>query len=342
MKIAVDAMGGDRAPDAILRGVADAVDKGFLEPEEVILVGREPVLEPLCAGIPALARVPRAAASQVVAMGESATSSLRSKTDSSIQVGLRLVHDGAADVFLSAGNTGAVVASAWSVLGRLKGVRRPGIAITFQSRGGPVLMVDVGANVHCKPLHLFQYGVMADIVLRDVHGVTEPRIALLNIGEEEGKGTELVRETDALFRASNLNFVGNIEGNDVLSGRCNAIVCEGFVGNVVLKVTEGVGAFFLQALASAVEEVGGEGPLARALKVVSSKLDYAEYGGAPLLGVDGLVMIMHGRSDRRAVANALKASRQYVEGRVIEHIRSTLETSSGSSGSGVGRSGGAT
>ncbi len=323
MRIAVDAMGGDQAPTEIVLGVASAIEAGYVRPDDVILVGAKDKVAPLLEGNPVLRDIPLEHASQVVEMCDSPTGSLRTKPDSSIQVAVRLVQKEQAGAFVSAGNTGAVVACAASMLGRLPGVRRPGIAVTFPSLKGPVTILDVGANVHCKPHHLYQYGVMADIFSRDVLGIESPRVALLNIGAEEGKGNPLVRETRELFEQSDLNFVGNIEGNHLLSGECQVVVCEGFVGNVVLKVVEGVGAFVQQTLTNQV--LSQPNPeLAQSFRKITSKMDYAEYGGAPLLGVNGMVMIMHGRSDRRATANAMRASKQFLDAQVNQHIQRAI------------------
>ena len=340
MKIAVDVMGGDRAPGEILAGVARALDLGFVQADEVLLVGHEERAATALQAHAVLSQVEFRHAEQIVEMCDSPIRVLRGMPESSIQVGLKLIRAGQAGAFLSAGNTGAVVACALGNLGRLPGVKRPGIAVTFQSSSGPVVVLDVGANVHCKPLHLFQYGLMASIYYRDLLGVERPTIGLLNIGEEEEKGNELTRATRDLFADSALNFVGNIEGTDILSGRCNIVVCEGFVGNVVLKVTEGVGVFLLKALTKELAAVSKEAAheqsasggsstglsgMLQVIQAVGAKLDYAEYGGAPLLGVNGLTFIMHGRSDRRATANALRGAKSFMDRGVIEHIRGALQ-----------------
>lgn len=328
MKIAIDAMGGDRAPEEILAGVTLALERGFVRPDDLILVGQQQALEPHLDTWGVLREIRLQHAEQVVDMSESPTRALRRKPDSSINVAMQLVKQGEAAAFISAGNTGAVVATGLARLGRLAGIHRPGIAVTFQAESGPVVMLDVGANVHCKPIHLFHYGLMANHFSRQVMGVKKPRIALLNIGEEEGKGNELVRDTRDLFASSDLNFLGNIEGNELLSGRCDVVICEGFVGNVVLKVVEGVGRFMHGAVQEQLKNERPGSPLASAMYAVTNKLDYAEYGGAPLLGVNGLVMIMHGRSDRRATANALRVSRQFVTAGVNDQIRQALDDAS--------------
>jgi glycerol-3-phosphate acyltransferase PlsX len=324
MKIAVDAMGGDRAPEEILLGVARALEMGFVRPEEVVLVGAPEALAPYLEQVPALKACPLKAATESFQMGESPVKVLR-KTQSSIMVAMDCVRRGEAGAFISAGSTGACVAAAWRVLGPLPKVDRPGIAVTFEGASGPITILDVGANVHAKPAHLLQYGVMGELYAKNVLGTKRPRVALLNIGEEEEKGNELVKSTHELFSNASFQFVGNVEGNDLLQHRADVIVCEGFVGNVVLKVFEGIGHYFHDTLRQPLSEAQAQrSPLGQAVLGITKKLDYAEYGGAPLLGVNGLVMIMHGRSDRRAMANALKAGAQFVRSDVNRQIGDAL------------------
>jgi len=324
MKIAVDAMGGDRAPEEILLGVARAFEKGFVRPSDVILVGAPDAMETCFSQAPVLRECAFKPATDAIEKGESPVK-VRRKPQSSIMVAMDCVRKGEAGAFVSAGSTGACVAAAWRVLGPLPKVDRPGIAVTFQGSNGPITILDVGANVHAKPNHLLQYGVMGELFARNVLGTTKPRVALLNIGEEEEKGTELVKSTRDLFTAAPFHFVGNIEGNDLLANRADVIVCEGFVGNVVLKVFEGVGHYFHDTVKGPLADAAAQkSPLGQAVGGVIKKLDYAEYGGAPLLGVNGLVMIMHGRSDRRAMANALKVSAQFVHADVNRQIGDAL------------------
>ncbi len=333
MKIAVDAMGGDHAPEEILLGVERAFDKGFIRPEEIILVGMPDRMEPFFAQAPRLRQCALRAATEEVGMGESPVRILR-KPHTSIMLAMDAVHSGEAAAFISAGSTGACVASAWRVLGPLPNVDRPGIAVTFEGAIGPITIIDVGANIHATPEHLFQYGVMGELFSRSVLGVASPRVALLNIGEEEEKGNKLVKGTRELFESAKFRFVGNVEGNVLLTGKADVVVCEGFVGNVVLKVFEGVGHYFHDTLKGPMQDAAAlKSPLGLAVRTITQKLDYAEYGGAPLLGVNGLVMIMHGRSDRRAMANALRVSAQFVKADVNGQIRSALESSGGSEAS---------
>jgi phosphate acyltransferase len=334
MKIAVDAMGGDRAPEEILLGVARAFEKGFVTPEEIVLVGDPNAVEPFLSKAPLLRDCAFKPATESIEMGESPVKVLR-KPNSSIMVAMDSVRRGEAAAFVSAGSTGACVAAAWRVLGPLARVDRPGIAVTFQGASGPVTILDVGANVHAKPDHLLQYGVMGDLFARNVLGTKRPRVALLNIGEEEQKGNELVKSTRELFTAASFNFAGNVEGTDLLWGRADVVVCEGFVGNVVLKVFEGIGHYIHDTLQAPLSDAAAQrSALGQAVLGIAKKLDYAEYGGAPLLGVNGLVMIMHGRSDRRAMANALKVSAQFVKSDVNRQIGDALD-GGGSAGGGV-------
>ncbi|MEW6742443.1 MAG: phosphate acyltransferase PlsX [Planctomycetota bacterium] len=340
MRIAIDAMGGDHAPSEVLRGVALAIALGHVAPEHLVLVGDEARLEAGMRQHAELAGVPVQHASQVAEMGEKAAGAVRHKRDSSIMRAVELLPAGMAQAMISAGDTAVVVGCAILKLGLLPGVRRPGIAITVHGASGPCVILDVGANIHCKPQHLFQYGFMGALFCKDMHGIENPRIGLLNIGAEESKGNELVRQTHALFESSALNFIGNVEGQDIFSGRCDVIVCEGFVGNVVLKVAEGLGSYVRQAFCAARQEIlehsGRPGEVANDLDRLIKRFDYAEYGGAPLLGVDGLVMICHGRSDARAISNALRVSRSFVEADVNQHIRTTLSAQAGSGSGGGG------
>lgn len=332
MRIAVDAMGGDHAPREILLGVARAFEHSILAPSEVVLVGAPEAVEPVRREIGPLKECELVAATDALAKGELPFRILR-KPNSSIMLAMDLVRRGEAAAFVSAGSTGACVAAAWRVLGPLPKVDRPGIAVTFVGSRGPLTILDVGANVHATPEHLLQYGVMGDLFSRNVLGVPEPRVALLNIGEEEEKGNKLVKGTRELFAAGGFRFIGNIEGNDLLTGKADVVVCEGFVGNVLLKVFEGVGHYFHDSVKDALADPEAAGSaLGRSVRGIVQKLDYAEYGGAPLLGVNGLVLIMHGRSDRRAMANALRVSSQFVKAEVNRQIGDALARASGRGG----------
>ncbi|MHC4941826.1 MAG: phosphate acyltransferase PlsX [Planctomycetota bacterium] len=327
VRIAIDAMGGDKAPLAIVEGAIRALREEFARPGEIILVGRENEVSQIIKDHGALEMdIEVIHASQVVEMNETPIDALRRKGESSIVKSIRLLKEGKAQAIISAGNTGAVVAGSVFLLGMLEGIRRPGIGVLFHTLSGTCSLIDVGANVNCKPIQLFQYGLMAANYLTCVMSIENPRIGMINIGEEDEKGTNLLRETHALFENSPLNFVGNIEGQDLFSGKCDVVVCDGFVGNVILKVSEGLGSYFQTALVDYLHrEAGDEKNLwQRVFEDLVSKLDYAEYGGAPLLGVDGNVFICHGRSNPRAISNAIRIARISVEQKVNEHITTGL------------------
>jgi glycerol-3-phosphate acyltransferase PlsX len=288
------------------------------------------------------------AAEAVIDMGDSPIDALRRKKGSSIEVAARLVKSGRADAVVSAGNTGACVAVGTLCLGLLPEVRRAGIAVTFQPGPRPVVVIDVGANVACKAEHLLQYGIMASLYAREVLGVESPRVGLLNVGEESEKGNSLAKMTNTLFQRTALNFAGNIEGVDVFSGDCDVIVCDGFVGNIVLKVSEGLAERMVDLFQTAVEQAikglarklaspaspeepdGRVGGLLRdSLGGLREKIDYSEYGGAPLLGVNGVMIIAHGRSDSKAIANAIRAAWRMSELNLNRHIAEEIRAFSG-------------
>lgn len=316
MRAAVDVMGGDKAPAAILQGCWDAAP--LLESDDlVLLVGRSEVV------LPALERAPIPAdkkshykfveATQEVAMDESPVEAIRSKSDSSISVMCKLVARGEADVAISAGNTGACVAAAQLRMRTLAGVSRPGIAVVFPTFHGPVTICDVGANIAPKPIHLHHYAIMASAYARTVHGIDSPRVGLMSIGEEDAKGTTIVKETRKLLRDEPLiNFVGNIEGKDIFKGTCDVVVCDGFVGNIVLKLSESLAEALFQTIAMEVQEADPEtfDKLKGIMKQIYMKHDWQETGGAPLLGVGGYCLICHGRSDARAIKNAIRVGKQ--------------------------------
>jgi glycerol-3-phosphate acyltransferase PlsX len=328
-RIAVDAMGGDHAPRALVQGVLAGLEA--IPDVAVTLVGDRPVVEATlreCGG--ALSdRLTLVHASESLAMGEHPVEALRAKPDNSISRMLREVHEGRAAAAFSAGNTGGVVAAATLHLTRLRGVKRPGIAIPLPTQKGLCLVIDAGANIYCRPLHLLHYAHMASAYARAVLGVERPRVGLLNIGEEEEKGTGLVKETAGLLRESGLNFVGNVEGHAIFQGAADVVVCEGFVGNIVLKTTEGLAESILKILGGAVKEVAqsdpaGAGALKKVLGGLKARMDYAAYGGAPLLGFEGVVLIGHGRSSAEAVASAVRTAAGFVRSGLNERIREAV------------------
>jgi glycerol-3-phosphate acyltransferase PlsX len=248
-----------------------------------------------------------------------------------MRVAARLVHDGLADGVVSAGNTGAAMTTVKIVLGALDGVDRPALAAVFpNSRGTATVLVDVGANVDCKPQHLEQFAVMGEIYYRVIFGAVRPRVGLLSIGSEDHKGNELTRETLGLLRKLPLNFLGNVEGRDLYNGRVDVIVCDGFIGNVALKISEGmveaISSLLKEAFASSVSAKAGYLLSRRALRGFKKRLDYSEYGGAPLLGVKGVTMIAHGGSNANAIKNAIRVAAEFVEGGINEKIERELAT----------------
>ncbi len=328
MRIVLDAMGGDFAPATIVAGAIQAVKEQ--SGVEIVLVGiKEKIEKELSKYQPFPQAISIFHAPEVIEMHDSAAISVRRKRDSSIVKGIELLKDKTCDAFVSAGNTGAVVCAATLGLGLLPGIERPGIAILFPTLKGVTLTIDVGANIDPKPNHLLQYAVMANVYYQSVLGRSNPTVGLLNIGEEESKGTDFVKETHKLLSEKILNFIGNVEGKDIFSGNCDCVVCDGFVGNVALKISESVaetlGEFLKRELTSTFLGKIGIFLLRSNLMRFKKKIDYSEYGGAPLLGVNGVVIISHGRSNAKAIKNAIGAARKEVErninSQIIEEIK---------------------
>jgi len=316
MKIAVDAMGGDFAPANIVEGAVLAAREYGIP---VVLVGDQKVVQGEIARHPGADSLPLTVvhASEAVGMDESPLTPIRRKKDSSIKVAFDLVKKGEAAALFSAGNSGAVLATAVFVLGKLKGVDRPAIGTIFPTLKGWTLLLDAGANVDCKSFHLVQFAIMGEAFAKYILKIKKPAVGLLSNGEEESKGNELIRETNALLRKTSIGYVGPAEGRDIFNGRADVVVCDGFVGNAALKICEGMA----EAIGSMIkEEVKGSFMaklaylLARgAVNDIKKKLDYSEYGGAPLLGVDGVVIIGHGRSSAKAVKNAIRLAHEYAQ-----------------------------
>lgn len=329
-RIALDVMGGDSAPACNLDGALLAAEHG-LPPERLLLVGNEDTIR---SGLEERGGNPGfdiLEAAEVIGMDEKPGVALRAKPKSSIAVATGAVKMGAAGAHVSMGNTGAVVGAATVGLKTLPGVRRPGIAVTLELTGEPVTILDMGANVVPKPEHLLQYGHMGAVLTRDVlrrdedkEGKGAPRVGLLNIGEEPSKGTDLLREAHGLLTESPLNFIGNVEGGDIFKGVADVVVTDGFTGNVVLKLLEDFSGFMLQLVMGELKTHGAQwGP--EALGNVRKRIDYSEYGGALLLGVNGIVVIGHGRSDATAVSNAINLARRALDADVNGHIVRGLE-----------------
>ncbi|MFA6284285.1 MAG: phosphate acyltransferase PlsX [Desulfurivibrionaceae bacterium] len=326
LHIALDAMGGDRGPEELVSGAVLAAREFGLE---ISLIGDQARLEAILAthGSPST-RIHLVHASQVVDMDESPFDAIRRKKDSSIMKAFALHKAGSVDAVVSAGNSGATLAGAIKLLGRLKHVSRPGIAGIFPTLKGPVVMMDVGANVDCRPEHLLQFGVMAAAFSQILFGLDRPRVGLLSIGEEGGKGNILVKKSHELFQQSSLNYIGNVEGRDTFQGDVDVMVCDGFVGNVCLKLSEG--------LAEAVMGMLGE-EIAKSFKAklgyllardafvsFKKRVDYAEYGGAPLLGIRGNAIVCHGRSNAVAIKNAIRVASEMVRNKVNDRILELL------------------
>jgi len=324
MRIAVDAMGGDRAPEMVVEGGIEAV-KSAGGDFDLVLVGRKDEIERVLSRKEyASDHVDIIDAPEVIGMSESPATAIRKKKDSSIQVAITEHREGRVDAVFSAGNTGAAVAASLLSLGRLPGISRPAIAITIPTRSGGTVLLDGGANSDCYPHHLQQFAYMGSIYSEDFLDKAKPRVGLLNIGEERSKGNELARETFTLLEDSGLNFVGNVEGKDIFDGEVDVVVTDGFVGNVVLKFTEGIVSY----MGSLLREEIGKALLPRvgalfmkpAMNRLKKKLDYAEYGAMPLLGINGATFIGHGGSSPRAVKNGLLAIVKFVGSGVNDKI----------------------
>ncbi|MBN1278029.1 MAG: phosphate acyltransferase PlsX [Deltaproteobacteria bacterium] len=327
MNIAVDAMGGDHAPAAVVKGaIQAAVDMGI----DITLVGDSEILAREIASNASSGHIAIHHCNEAVQMDEPPLKAIRKKSDSSIRVAFELAKKGDVDAVVSAGNSGATLAAGIMTLGRIADVERPAIAGLLPGERGPVVLIDVGANVNCRPAHLFQFGVMANAFACSCLGMENPKVGLLSVGEEECKGNEQVRLAYELFEKSQLNFIGNVEGRDIFSGDVEIIVCDGFVGNVALKLSEGMVKIMTKLLKTELLKsfVGrtilllGRQPFERFRK----KFDYEEYGGAPLLGINGVGIVCHGGSSSTAIKNAIKLAALYVENRVLEKMIASLNT----------------
>ncbi|MFH1856462.1 MAG: phosphate acyltransferase PlsX [Candidatus Omnitrophota bacterium] len=327
MKIALDAMGGDNAPVETVKGAVNAAEElGY----EIFLVGEEYSIEKeLDKYRPFAGTVRVVNASEKIGMDEPAAISVRKKKDASINVCAKLVKEKKVDALITAGNTGAAVCAATLYLRTLEGIERPGISVIFPTLTGICFLIDVGANIDPKPEHLLQYAVMGDVYMRYIFNKEEVKVGLLSIGEEESKGTTLIKETHRLLDASALNFIGNVEGRDIFTGKCDVIVCDGFSGNIILKVSESIaetlGKLFSREMnKSLLTKIGGLLSMT-ALRSFKKKIDYTEIGGAPLLGVDGVCIISHGRSTAKAIKNAIKVAGELSAHQVNKHIIDQLK-----------------
>ena len=327
MRIAIDAMGGDNAPDDIISGALESIEL-LGEKDELILVGPRERIEPQLPSLKSReGAITVVDAPEVIGMDEAPIESLRKKRKSSIAVVAKMAKRGQADAVISAGNTGACVAAFQMRMRNLPGVIRPGIAVVFPTFEGPVTICDVGANIACKPIHLYQYGIMARMYSKHLLGVENPRVGLMSIGQEDAKGNEVVKKALELMKSDTaMNFLGNIEGRDIFKGVCDVAICEGFVGNVILKLTEGVVDGLFKAIQH--ELMAGKPRLAMKFKPVMARIyrkyDYNEYGGALLLGVNGTALICHGSSRSRTIRNAILASKKYYTEKINDKITEYL------------------
>lgn len=324
-RIALDAMGGDHAPDEIVAGAVLAMSE--IPGLQITLVGREEVIREKLGATPPTG-IDIADAREVVDMNDNALAPLRRKRNSSIRVCANLIAEGKADAMVSAGHTGAAMTSAYKVLGMIEGVSRPALAAIMPSAKGHTMLLDVGANVDSKPAHLREFAVMGHFYAQMVFGVDAPRVGLLSIGEEEGKGNELTKETFRVMKATGLNFMGNAEGRDVFNGNADVIVCDGFIGNVVLKASESlaemIGRFIKEEITASLTRKMGALLVKGAFDDLKRRTDYSEYGGAPLLGVNGGCIISHGRSNAKAIKNAMRVARDFVNNRIDTKIREKI------------------
>jgi len=323
MRIAIDAMGGDHAPGEIIAGALEAREV-LGDEDELVLIGDEEIINMHLNKLGASARNFRIFhAPDLIEMDESPVEALRRKPKSSIAIMARAASHRQVDAVLSAGNTGACVAGCQLRMRNLEGVLRPGIAVVFPTFYGPVTICDVGANIACKPINLYQYAVMSNIYAKEMLNIQNPRVGLMNIGEEDAKGNELVKKTREFLKSdSNLNYIGNLEGHDIFEGKCDVVICEGFLGNVILKMTESLVDMIFTAIGS---EMKSQNLLMawwfkKITKDVLKKYDYHEYGGALLLGVNGVSVICHGSSKARTIKNAILACKKYAD----KHINETI------------------
>jgi glycerol-3-phosphate acyltransferase PlsX len=327
MKIVLDAMGGDYAPPvAVEGGIWAAREYGV----EVVLVGREEdVRRALAKYDTSGLSLPIVHASQVIEMEEHPAAAVKAKKDSSMVVGIDMVKRGEAEAFVTMGNSGGALAAALFRLGRIRGIKRPALSTVYPTTPGLCFLLDVGANTDCKPEYLLQFAYMGAAYAERVLGIANPRVGIVSNGEEETKGSILVQEAHQLLKNSGLNFIGNVEGKDIPAGMADVVVTDGFTGNVIAKLSEGLAA----SLLGIIKEEVKKSPLATvgallsrpAFDQVKKRLDYAEFGGAPLLGVDGVVIVGHGRSNAKAVKNAVRVAKQAVEGRMLSAIKEGLQ-----------------
>lgn len=328
MRIALDAMGGDHGSDQLVAGaVQAAVEFGH----HVVLLGDQQVLQrAVDQHAKHLSQITIVHTTQVVGMNESPMDGIRKKKDSSIRVAFQLLHQKQVDAVVSAGNSGATLAAALKEVGRLEGISRPGIAGIFPTLKKPLVVMDVGANVDCRPQHLYQFAVMATAFSKSLFGIEHPKVGLLSIGEEGGKGNALVKSTHEMLSQSSLNYIGNVEGREIFHGDVDVMVCDGFVGNVCLKLSEGLAeamvAMLREEFSKSVRSKIGYLLTRQAYANIKKRTDYAEYGGGPLLGLNGTGIICHGRSNATAIKNAIRVAAELVQNKMNDRILEMLAT----------------
>ncbi len=336
MKIAIDAMGGDRAPVPNIKGAIQAIKPeglgGVLRKDEIqiVLIGKKDLIKKELSrqrvgNLP----IEIEEATQVIEMEDSPMRAVTKKTDSSIVVGVKLLREGKIDGLVSAGNSGAFMAAAAINLDKLKGVKRPAIAAVFPTLKQSCVIVDAGANADCKPKHLYQFAMMGEAYVRDVYKRRIPRVGLVSMGHEKGKGNKLTRATYKLLMKSDMNFIGNIEGNDIITGDVDVVVCDGFTGNIILKLGEGIAGSMLKMLKNEIDKSIvrklGAGIMKGAFSDLKKRVFYEEIGGAPLLGLEGTCIISHGSSNTKAIKNAVNVAAEFIEQDVNKHIEKNLK-----------------
>jgi glycerol-3-phosphate acyltransferase PlsX len=328
MKIVVDGMGGDNAPAEIVKGAVEAA--GLTEHEIIIIGDEDRINRELDKYKPRRRNISVVHASEVINSDDAPVKAVRTKQDSSMVKGIGTLKSGEADLFISAGNTGAIMAAGLFILGRIQGIDRPAIASTYPilGKGGVTLLVDSGANSECKPNNLLEFATMGSIYMEKVLNIKAPTVGLVNIGTEESKGTTVLKAAYELIGKSHLNFIGNVEARDIPNGACDVVVCDGFVGNIILKLTEGLAwsifKLVKQKFTSGVIPKVGALLLAGKLKELKSEFDYSEYGGAPILGIKGAVVKMHGSSNANAVKNTIIKGIPYAETNVVQTIQNSV------------------
>jgi len=323
-RIAMDAMGGDDAPQVIIDGAKAAIEK--YDDIEITLVGKQAVLEPLA---DTHERIKVRYAEDTIEMCDPPVAAVRTKKDASMVVAMNMVRDKEADAVITAGSTGAMIAGATLLIRRIKGVERPALAPVMPTLARGALLIDCGANVECRPTHLRQFGIMGSIYMENVMGIENPRVGLINNGTEDSKGTDLVKEANALLKETNINYIGFLESREIMLGGCDVAVTDGFTGNIMMKFAEGMGKAIFSMLkteltANTISKVGA-GLCKGAFKNIKKRMDYKEYGGALLLGVNGVAVKAHGNSDVKSLLNAIAQARTALAGDIVNKISAKIE-----------------